>query len=471
MKNLSRSTLLFPICFLLLSRAPAQRTPHVPNVIFILADDLGYGDLGCYGQQLIATPNIDKLAGRGIRFSQFYAGTAVCAPSRSSLLTGQHTGHTPIRGNYAVGPEGQLPLPDSTYTIAKLFKRAGYATGDFGKWGLGFIGSTGDPLRQGFDKFYGYNCQTLAHNYFPDHLWENDTKVNLPNTLTDQPVYAGDLIQASALKFIDDNKTRPFFIYLSYTLPHASLQLPAGDSLLEFYKKKFNEQPKPVKHWDGKGYQPQAYPHAAYAAMVAKLDIYVGQVVEKLKALHLDQNTLIIFTSDNGPHAEGGNDPFYFNSGGGFRGIKRDLYEGGIREPMIITWPAVIKAGQESHQTGAFWDFLPTFADILDVPVPAHTDGISVLPTLEAKGSQKQHDYFYWEFHENNGREAIRMGNWKGVRYNVNNNKNTAWELYDLARDPHETTNLAMQHPELVNKFNELAAASHTPSSIPEWNF
>lgn len=452
------------------SSVARQQLPK-PNVIFILADDMGYGDLGCYGQQLIQTPNIDRLAAGGMRFTQFYAGTAVCAPSRASLMTGMHTGHTPIRGNVEVQPEGQLPIPDSAYTIAELFKKAGYTTGDFGKWGLGYVGSSGDPIKQGFDRFFGYNCQAQAHNYFPDHLWDNDTKMLLPNTATQQPAYAVDIIQQKVLSFLDGNQAKPFFLYLSYTLPHAGLQLPAGDSLFEWYKQQFNEQPQPVKAWNGTGYQPQAYPHAAYAAMVAKLDLYVGQVLAKLKALNLDQNTLVIFTSDNGPHAEGGNDPGFFNSSGGFRGIKRDLYEGGIREPMIASWPAVIRKGQVSGQVGAFWDFFPTFAAILKEPVGRSVDGISILPTLTSKGKQKQHRYLYWEFHENGGRQAIRMGHWKGVRYNVKKDRQAKWEVYDLLTDAGETNNISSQHPELVKQFEALAKQAHTPSQVAEWNF
>jgi arylsulfatase A len=318
-----------------------------PNVIFILADDMGYGDLGCYGQTLIETANIDKLASGGIRFTQFYAGTSVCAPSRASLMTGLHTGHTPIRGNYEVKPEGQLPLPAATYTMPELFKAAGYKTGAFGKWGMGFPGSEGDPVNQGIDQFYGYNCQRESHNFFPGHLWDNLKRVELNNTLTRQVDYAPELIQKKAISFMEHNSSAPFFMYMAYTLPHAGLQLPDGDKTFEYYKKKFSEQPKNVKsEWDGSGYQPQAYPHAAYAAMVTKLDAYVGELVSKLKELGLEKNTLIIFTSDNGPHREGGNDPEFFNSSGGFKGIKRQLTEGGIKEPVIANWQVKLKLGR-----------------------------------------------------------------------------------------------------------------------------
>ena len=462
MKNITAAPCFF--FFLQTSNIYAQQ--QKPNVIFILADDLGYGDLGCYGQKLINTPNIDLLAAKGIRFTQFYAGTSVCAPSRSSLLTGQHTGHTPIRGNLEIQPEGQSPLPDSAFTMAEMFQQAGYATGCFGKWGLGFIGSSGDPVRQGFDSFYGYNCQRQAHNYFPDHLWDNDKRVNLDNTQTNQQVYAPDLIQQQIIRFIDNNQARPFFLFLSYTLPHAALQLPAGDTIFESYKRQFKEKPKAVPSgWDGNGYQPQAYPHAAYAAMVTKLDKYVGDVKNELVKLGIDENTLIIFASDNGPHREGGNDPAFFNSNSGFRGIKRDLYEGGIREPVIAYWPAVIKNKSTSGLVAAFWDFFPTFADITGQPLPLHLDGISVLPTLKSKGIQKQHAYLYWEFHENGGRQAVRAGNWKAVRLNVMKNPNAPAQLFNLASDPDEKVDLSAQNPGVVQKLKAIMKAAHVENT------
>ncbi|MBB5438829.1 arylsulfatase A-like enzyme [Pedobacter sp. AK017] len=433
-----------------------------PNVIFILADDMGYGDLGCYGQQLIETPNIDKLAANGIRFTQFYAGTSVCAPSRASLMTGLHTGHTPIRGNHEIKPEGQLPLPRDTYTLARLFKAAGYKTGAFGKWGMGYPGSEGDPVKQGIDQFYGYNCQRQSHNFFPDHLWDNEKRVELGNTLSQQTQYAPELIQKQAMSFMKANQSNPFFLYLAYTLPHAALQLPQNDQIFEYYKKKFREQPKPVKeNWDGIAYQPQPYPHAAYAAMVSKLDNYVGEVVKQLKALDLEKQTLIVFTSDNGPHNEGGNEPAFFNSSAGFRGIKRQLTEGGIREPMIVSWPGKIKAGQSSAHIGAFWDFMPTFAELTAQPLPVKTDGLSILPVLLNKGTQKQHDFLYWEFHEQGGRQALRMGKWKAIREKVKQDANGPILLYDLDIDPKERNDLAAEHPEVVKKMAGLMQHEH----------
>jgi arylsulfatase A len=454
--------LLLSVCTLALGHFSAFSQVKT-NVVFILADDMGYGDLGVYGQKLIKTPNIDQLAANGIRFTQFYAGTSVCAPSRASLMTGLHTGHTPIRGNFEIKPEGQLPIPDSTFTLGELFKKAGYTTGVFGKWGLGYPGSEGVPNNQGFDQFYGYNCQRESHNFFPDHLWENTNRVNLRNTLTSQEQYAPAMIQEKAMAFLTNNRNQPFFLFLTYTLPHAGLQLPAGDQVFESYKKKFKETPETIsKNWNGVGYQPQAYPKAAYAAMVIKLDQYVGEVVKKLKALGIEKNTLIVFTSDNGPHREGGNKPEFFNSSGGFRGIKRELYEGGIREPMIVNWPGKIKKNTVSSHIGAFWDFMPTFASLLQVAPQTNTDGISILPALLAKGTQEQHPYLYWEFHEDGGRQAVRLGNWKGVRLNVMKDRNAPIQLFDLAKDPKETTDLSAANPKLVNQISKMMKDAHT---------
>ncbi len=455
---------IFFLCFSFSIVAVAQNRP---NVIFILADDLGYGDLGCYGQKLIATPNIDALAAKGIRFTNFYAGTSVCAPSRAALLTGKHTGHTVVRGNREIKPEGQFPLPDSSYTMAEMFQKAGYATGGFGKWGLGYPGSEGVPYKQGFDQFYGYNCQRQSHNFFPDHLWDNDKRVELTNTITNQEQYAADLIQQKALGFIETHKKSPFFLYLAYTLPHAALQLPPNDKIFEAYMKKFKEQPRPLPAtaWNGEGYQPQAYPHAAYAAMVTKLDAYVGEVMGKLKALGLDKNTLVIFTSDNGPHREGGNEPDFFNSNGGFRGIKRALYEGGIRSPMIAFWPAVIKAGRSSDFAGASWDFMPTFAELINQPQSSQMDGVSILPTLTSKGKQQEHPFLYWEFHEEGGRQAVRMENWKGVRQNVIKDPNSPIELYDLNQDPGETKNVAAEHKDVVERIKTIMQREHVENN------
>lgn len=446
---------------LITTTTKGQQTQSKPNIIFILADDLGYGDLGCFGQKLIQTPHLDAMAKQGMRFTQFYAGTSVCAPSRSSFMTGQHTGHTPVRGNKSVPPEGQWPIPDSAITVAEIMKKAGYVTGDFGKWGLGPVGSTGDPIKQGFDQFYGYNCQSKAHNYYPDHLWDNDQRVdfasNTPSSFTE---YSADLIQQKAMQFIDKQAGKPFFLFLSYTLPHAALQSP-NDSLFEKYKKLFNEKPVDVPAWNGKGYAPQAYPRAAYAAMVSRLDAYVGQVLDMLKQKGIDKNTLVIFSSDNGPHKEGGHDPDYFNSSGGFRGIKRDLYEGGIREPTIAWWPGTIKAGANSDHIGAFWDLLPTFAELARQPVPKGVDGISLVPVLLSKKNAPQHRFLYWEFHEQGGKQAVRMGKWKGVKLNVATDPKAPIELYDLVADPGEKNNIAAGNPKIVQAIQRIMLQEH----------
>jgi len=458
------SFLLIGIIVLQANKSVGQANATRPNIVFILADDLGYGDVGCYGQRLIQTPNIDAMAKQGMRFTQFYAGTAVCAPSRSSFLTGQHTGHTPIRGNKGVEPEGQWPLPDSAVTIAEVLKKAGYVTGDFGKWGLGFVASTGDPVKQGFDFFYGYNCQTKAHDYYPDHLWQNDTRVDFASNTPEHPTeYAAELIHQKALQFIDQQKNKPFFLFLSYTLPHAALQVP-DDSLFEKYKRQFNEKPVPVKPWNGKGYAPQPYPRAAYAAMVSRLDVYVGQILQKLRDDGLEKNTLVIFSSDNGPHMEGGNDPSYFNSSGGLRGIKRDLYEGGMREPMIAYWPGKVKAGATSDYVGAFWDFLPTFAELAKQTPPKNIDGISIVPVLLSQKNQPVHPWLYWEFHEEGGKQAVRMGKWKGIRLHVTQQPDGPIELYDLQTDVAEKNNVAAQHPDIVKTISSIMKQQHRES-------
>lgn len=459
--------LLLPI---IIRASGTAATISKPNIIFILADDLGYGDVGMYGQQKIKTPHIDQLAKEGMRFTQFYSGSPVCAPSRSSFLTGQHTGHTPIRGNKETQPEGQWPLPADAVTIAEVLKAVGYTTATFGKWGLGFIETPGNPLKQGFDKFYGYNCQALAHNYFPAHLWDNNEKIVLNNSPANQIHYAPDMIQEQALGFIEENSNRPFFMYLAYTLPHAALQLPKGDRKFEYYKQLFNEKPVKVNEaWRGTGYQPQPYPHAAYAAMVAKLDDYVGQVVDKLKKLQLDKNTLIIFASDNGPHVEGGNDPAFFNSSAGLRGTKRDLYEGGIKTPLITTWPGSIPAGTTSAHVGAFWDLLPTFAELSGAKTPPNIDGISIVPAMLGKAGQKQHHYLYWEFHELGGRQAVRLGNWKGVKYRAAANMDSPIELYDLFTDRGEQNNVANQHPKIIKQMAEIMQSARVDN--PDFPF
>ncbi|MFN8239565.1 MAG: arylsulfatase [Bacteroidales bacterium] len=440
-----------------------------PNVIFILADDLGYGDLSCYGQTRFKTPNIDRLASQGMLFTQHYTGCTVSAPSRSCLMTGLHTGHTPIRGNKGWTPEGQWPLPAGSLTIAEMMKSAGYTTGAFGKWGLGYVGTDGDPNNQGFDIFYGYNCQSLAHNYYPDHLWYNNNRIELrENAGGKTGAYSGDLIQSAALRFIEENNRKPFFMYYPTTIPHA--ELIAKDDQMALFRNKFNPE-KPYRGTDTgpdfrQGpYTSQPEPHAAFAAMVKQLDDYVGQILDKLAELGIEKNTIVIFASDNGPHLEGGGDPDYFNSNGPYRGYKRDLYEGGIRTPLIVKWPGHVKQGSTSDHVSAFWDFLPTLAEITGKSVEADIDGISFLPELTGK-RQKQHEYLYWEFHEQGGKEAVRFGNWKGVRLNVDKDPEGNLELYNLSTDPGETSNVAESNPGVVKKIDELIKASHIRSEV-----
>ena len=443
----------------LIGKAQTAAQQRQPNIIFILADDLGYGDVGYQGQIKIHTPNIDQLAADGMRFTHCYAGTAVCAPSRASLMTGLHTGHTPIRGNRGFQPEGQYPLPDSSLTIAAVLQTHGYTTGAFGKWGLGYPGSTGTPDKKGFTDFFGYNCQTLAHNYYPDHLWSNTEKIILPgNSQTagsgtggkSDSVYSADLIHQHALQFLKDNKDRPFFLFCAYTLPHAELQVP-HDSVYANYLAQFHDTLR-----------------AAYAAMVSRFDRYVGEIRAQVQVQGLANNTLILFSSDNGPHREGGNDPAYFNSSGSLRGIKRDLYEGGIREPFVAEWPNHIRPGAVSDRPFAFWDLFPTFEQLAGIPVTSHIDGYSILPVLEGHPEgARQHDYFYWEFHENGGRQAVRWGKWKGVRLNVNTIADPSIEVYDLEKDPHETTDVSAQHPDVVQHIRGIMTQAH--QSNKDW--
>jgi len=439
---------------------PAQKNvSQKPNIIFILADDLGYGDVGCYGQQKIATPNIDRLAKQGIRFTQFYAGTAVCSPSRASLMTGLHTGHTAVRGNKRTPPEGQYPLPASTKTFVSELKEQGYTTAAFGKWGLGGVNSTGDPLNQGFDKFYGYIDQTLAHNYYPDHLWDNHTRVDLSGNLKSDSVYSADLIHEHAMEFIQAKHHQPFFAYLTYTLPHADVIVP-HDEVYNYYVKKFNEKPVKIKSGDKEQHHFDPYPHAAFAAMVVKLDKQVGDVMKAVQKQGISKNTLIIFTSDNGPHRENGGDPDFFNSNGIFRGIKRDLYEGGIREPTIAVWDGKIKP-RVSTQVGAFWDFYPTFQQLAGSATSKQVDGLSIVPTLLGKPNQQQHKYYYWEFQEQGGKQGVLLGNWKGIKLNVTTTPNPSMELYNLQTDPEEKQNVAAKHPDIVKQIDAIMREAH----------
>ena len=469
---MKKPTYLIPFLILLLLSCQKQSqkniTPVRPNIVFILADDLGYGDLSCYGQQHFQTPNLDKMAAGGMRFTQHYSGTTVCAPSRCSLMTGKHTGHTAIRGNKEWQPEGQFPMAAGEITVAELLKQAGYVTGAFGKWGLGFVGTEGDPNQQGFDEFYGYNCQRMAHNYYPGHLWDDSVKVEIPENSGDKfGVYAPELIHQRALQFIEKNKDKPFFLFYPNIIPHAELLLPE-ENLAEYRGKFLPENAfKGTEPGDqyfrigGYGTQPEG--HAAFAAMVTLLDKQVGEILAKLKELGLEKNTLVVFSSDNGPHQEGGADPDYFDSNGRLKGYKRDLYEGGIRVPMIAFWEGKIVAGSTSDHVSAFWDFLPTVAEVAGVKAPENTDGISYLPALLGK-EQKQHEYLYWEFHESEGRQAVRKGDWKLVLYQVLNPEKTTVELYNLADDIGEENNVADKYPEVVKELTELMKRARTDS-------
>jgi arylsulfatase A-like enzyme len=443
-----------------------------PNIIFILADDLGYGDLGITGQSKIETPNLDRLAKEGMLFTNHYSGSTVCAPSRSALLTGLHTGHTPVRGNFEVVPEGQYPLPDTLLTIPKVMKNAGYATGAFGKWGLGFVGTSGDPNNQGFDQFFGYNCQRYAHRYYPEYLWGNDQKIYLQgNDWTNKETYAPEIIHIKSLEFLENNKEQAFFMFVPMVIPHAELAV-AEDDIFQKYRNKFGEEKEHIAPQGGDygpdmkipGYQSVKYPRAAYAAMVENLDRQVGEIIEKLEELGIRENTIIAFASDNGPHQEGGNDPDFFNSNGEYRGYKRDLYEGGIKTSLIVNWPGKIKAGSISDHISAFWDLLPTFAELAGEKIDTNLDGISFVPTLLGKPGQIQHDYLYWEFIEQGGKQAIRKGAWKAVRLNLKKEANPPIELYNLDEDPAESNNIADLHPDIVLEMSKLFQEAHIPN-------
>ncbi len=436
-------------CTNLKSGTSATTVGQRPNIIFILADDLGYGDVGCYGQKDIATPNIDALASQGMRFTQAYAGATVCAPSRCSLMTGLHGGHAFIRGNALV------PLRPEDRTVAEVLKDAGYTTALIGKWGLGEEGSTGVPNKKGFDYFYGYLNQHHAHNSWPTYLYRNEARVKLRNVVpnegevgqgvaTEKIDFSNDLFTGEILSFLGRDHRRPFFLYAAYTAPHANNEGKRNEVPdLGIYKDR--DWPEPRK---------------AYAALITRLDQYVGQIMAKLRERGLDENTIVFFTSDNGPHKEGGNDPAVSRSSGPLRGIKRDLYDGGIRVPMIARWPGRIPAGATSDQVWAFWDFLPTAAELAGTSAPKGIDGISMLPTLLGIGEQTQHEYLYWEFHEGGFKQAIRMGDWKAVRIRAN----SPIELYNLKTDPGEQTNLSEQYPELTQKAAAIISTARTDS-------
>ena len=492
------SPLLRLLLLALLAWAPSiPAAGRPPNLVFILADDLGYGDIGSFGQTRIRTPNLDRLAAGGMRFTRHYSGNAVCAPSRCVLMTGRHPGHAFIRdnrdanqGNRGAFAEGQVALPAGTRTLPSLLKARGYATGAFGKWGLGPPGSEGDPLRQGFDRFFGYNCQRVAHNYYPTSLWDNATVRPLQNLAFAahqklQPgadtndvatyqrftsrEYAPDLIHEQALRFVRDHRDRPFFLYLPTTVPHLALQVP-DDSLAE-YAGKFAETPYP----GGRGYLPHRTPRAAYAAMVTRLDREIGRLLDLLKELGLDEQTLVVFTSDNGPLYDelGGTDTDFFNSAAGLRGRKGSLYEGGIRVPLLVRWPGHIPAGRSSDRVTGFEDWLPTLLELVGQAgeSPKEVDGISFVPTLLGR-EQAPRPFLYREFPAYGGQQSIVMGEWKGVRQKLlaragqGGASGGRLELYNLAKDPQETTDVAGQHPDVVARLERLLREQHSPSAL-----
>jgi arylsulfatase A-like enzyme len=427
--------------------APAKK----PNIVFILADDLGYGDVGCYGQERIRTPRIDRMASEGMRFTQCYAGSSVCAPSRCTLMTGLHTGHCLVRGN------AQMPLRPEDRTVAEVLKQAGYQTGLTGKWGLGEAGSTGTPNKKGFDFFYGFLHQGHAHNYYPEFLWRNRRKEPLEGNVISavsgvsekRTQYAGDLFTKEALGFVERNKGGPFFLYLAYTTPHANNERTKADG-------NGMEVPDMGQYAD----RDWPTPEKCKAAMISRMDADIGKLLAKLKELKIDEDTIVFFTSDNGPHKEGGNDPRFFNSSGGLCGIKRDLYEGGIREPMIVRWPGHVAASSISDLPWAFWDFLPTCCELAGIETLAGLDGVSVVPTLLGREGQKTHSYLYWEFHEPSSRQAVRFGDWKAVRHKPSGTV----ELYDLRADVGEQFNVAGQHPDLVARATRMFKEARTDS-------
>jgi arylsulfatase A-like enzyme len=449
--NLFKRLIITTICLCLLTtQALAQagrtaRQTRKPNVILILADDLGYGDLGSYGQRFFRTPNLDRMAREGMRFTQFYAGSPVCAPSRATLMTGLHQGHALVRGNMDVNNR-RVALRSEDLTVAEVLKGAGYRTGVIGKWGLGEPDTSGIPNRQGFDYWFGYLNQNLAHNYYPDYLWRNEERVTLP-----KGTYSHDLFTKEALDFIRRERERPFFLYLAYTLPHANNELTrkTGNGMevptdAPYTRESWRQQEK------------------NYAAMVARLDADTGKIMSLLKELGLDGETIVMFSSDNGPQSkdEGGYDQAFFDSNGPLRGIKRELYEGGIRAPFVVRWPGKIRAGRTSDYVAAQWDLLPTMAALAGVRPPAATDGISILPVLLGQRRQPRHQYLYWEFHEGGFAQAARMGRWKAVRHGTDG----PIELYDLHRDVGEARDVAAQHPELVRRMTEIIEREHVES-------
>lgn len=488
-----KKDLLLGITALYAGFLQGQTPEKLPNIIYILMDDLGYGDIGCFGQQKIETPHIDRLCQDGIKLTQHYSGSPVSAPSRCVLLTGLHSGHAQIRFNNEMperGPvnnydsvyahkelEGQYPLKARTMTLGRMMQQAGYVTGCFGKWGLGYPGSEGTPNKQGFDRFYGYNCQRQAHTYYPPFLYQDEERVYLNNKVTDphrsplppgadpydpdsyanytQKEYANDLIFDELMKFVEANREKPFFLMWTTPLPHVSLQAP--ERWVNYYVRKFGDE----RPYTGQaGYLPCRYPHATYAAMVSYFDEQIGKLIEKLKADHLYGNTFIVFTSDNGPTFNGGSDSPWFDSGGVFKSEygwgKCFLHEGGIRVPAIVVWHGIIQAGTENDHICAFQDVMPTLAELIGVPCPP-TDGISFLPVLLGQTErQRQHSYLYWEYPDPKiGNKAVRMGKWKGILTDIRKG-NTHMQLYNLENDIREEYDVADLYPQVVKRLKKI---------------
>ena len=441
---------------------------EAPNVILVLADDLGYGELGSYGQEHIETPNLDRLAAEGMRFTQHYSGAPVCAPSRYVLMTGRNSGHATIRNNLKVQSEGQTPIPSGELTLGELLKGAGYATGVFGKWGLGFPGSEGDPLAQGFDRFFGYNCQVHAHNFYPRYLWSDDETVDLEGNdrgLTGAQ-YSHDVIEAELLDFIRANKDRPFFCYVPSTIPHLALQVP--ESTLAQYRGRWEETP-----YEGRSYLPHPTPRAAYAAMITHLDASLGRIMELLQELELEERTLVLFTSDNGAtHLNPQVDVEFFKSSGALRGLKGSVYEGGVRVPLIARWKGQVPAGATSSHLSAFEDYMPTLAAVAGVELSTGTDGISFLPTLLGEPeAQEQHEYLFWDFPGYGGQIAVRRGRWKAVRRGLKKNADAPLELYDLENDPGEGTDVAVDHPDIALEMARIMIEARTTPAEEKFRF
>lgn len=478
------------ITFLILAAGAFSQT-RKPNIIIIYADDMGYGEIGAYGQQRIQTPFLNQMAAKGMRFTRHYSSSPVCAPSRCALLTGKHTGQSYIRGNYELGgfadslEGGQMPLHEGIITFPALLQKAGYTTGLFGKWGLGMPQNGGSPLLHGFDEYYGYLDQKQAHNYYPTHLWHNDmvevlnnpvitvhTKLEPASVVNEETMrlfkgndYAPDKIVEAALLFLNKNQLKPFFLYLPLTIPHVSLQLP--EKYRQVYQGLFPEQP----YLGQRGYAPQQFPMSTYAGMISYLDQQVGRILEELQKLKLDSNTLVIFSSDNGPSNAGGAATDFFNSSGGLRGQKMDLYEGGIRVPFLALWPGNIPSGKSNSSVTAQYDMLATIAELTGLQAPPG-NGISFAQTLLGKtNAVSGHEYLYFEYPENGGQLAVILGNWKAIKRGIRKNHEAPWQLYDLVTDEREQNDQAANHPEILQRCNDIVKKEHRCSHLNDWEF